>query len=77
MPVTMIYYAFSDKCEIFLAATLKGKDYEDFGNFKSLSLLVQELKKLEEEGIAIQSSRGTQIVHFVLGLIIGGKYCVG
>lgn len=72
-PVTMIYYAFpfSVKCEIFLAAILKGKDYKEFGNFKSLSLLVHELKKLEEEGIAIQSSRGTQIVHFVLGLIVG------
>lgn len=72
-PVTMIYYAFpfSNKSEIFLAATLKGKDYKSFGNFKSLSLLVHELKKLEEEGIAIQTSRGTQVVHFVLGLIVG------
>lgn len=72
-PVTMVYYSFpfEEKLQIFLAAIIKAKDYKNYGNFQCLSYLVHQLRKLEDEGIAIETSQGAVNVHFVLGLVIG------
>lgn len=72
-PVCFVYYSFPaiKNCDIFVASFIKSKDFKKYGNEKCLYVLLKELKKLEEEGIEIKTSKGVKTVHFVLGLIIG------
>lgn len=72
-PISFLYYSFPvvQNCQLFLAAAMKGKHYKDFGNERSLRALVHEIKFLEENGIAIQTSEGSKRVHFILGLVLG------
>lgn len=72
-PVTFVYYSFPvmKNSEIYLAATLQGRDYKEFGNRQCLNKLVDEIKDLEENVVSIRTSEGQKTVYFVLGLILG------
>lgn len=54
-----------------MAAVIKGKDYKEYGNERCLFALIWEIKKLEENGIEIQTSEGNKTVYFLLGLVLG------
>lgn len=72
-PISFLYYSFPviKNSEIYLAATIKARDYKEFGNEKCLRALVQEIRYLEENGIAIETSEGVKTVYFILGLFLG------
>lgn len=72
-PVTFIYYSFPifKNTEVFLAATIQGSDYKNYGNEKCLRSLISEIKTLEEDGIFIETAEGTKNIYFVLSLVLG------
>lgn len=72
-PLTFIYDSFPviENCDIYTAAIFKGRDYKEFGNENCLASLVRDIKEMEEHGINITTSEGTQTVYFVLGLVLG------
>lgn len=72
-PVTFIYYSFPifKSNEVFLASSIEGRDYKQYGNEKCLRALIDEIIRLEENGILIKTSEGERTVYFVLALVIG------
>lgn len=72
-PITFVYYSFPviENSEIYTAALIRSRDYKEFGNEKCFKALIEEMIKLEEEGINIVTSDGEKQVYFVLGLILG------
>lgn len=71
-PVTMLYsFPVFEIQDIFLASVIRAADYKAHGNFNSLRYLVEEIRKLEHDGIEIETSSGSRIVHFILGLVLG------
>lgn len=74
--ICAIYYSFplSDQSKlsnIFVAALLKSIDIKNLGNDQCLKQLINELNKLEIDGIFIKTSEGEKKVHFILGLLVG------
>lgn len=72
-PVSFIYYSFPmlEDAEVFLAATIQGNDYKEYGNDQCFRTIVRDIKWLEENGITIKISDGEKTVHFILGLFLG------
>lgn len=71
------YYSFpclpkksSKQDEVYLACTIKASDIKRFGNDCFITL-ANTLKKLEVEGIEIETKDGSKQVHFIMGLFLG------
>lgn len=56
--------------EVFLACTFNSSDIKRYGNDCFIKL-VENLKKIETEGIEIRTENGSKEVYFIMGLLLG------
>jgi len=82
--ICAIYHSFplSDQSKltnIFITALLKSVGVKNVGDDLCLKQLINQLNKLEVDGLLIKTSEGIKKVYFVLGLVVGdnlGLNCI-
>lgn len=55
---------------IFPALFFKS-EYKKYGNNATFDILINEINRMQDEGIEVVTPQGTYLIHFILGLIIG------